>query len=253
MSAPSATSLTGASSNTPAVPDRSLAPLQAPLQEIERVALRTRFVLGERVFFVGHTGSGKTTLATRAIETITPWRLPVIVVDPKHEFHGAPGMGWEVVEDLPHNWERATARKRNPLHLRLIVQPEFYADPTKNESLNSMYRRIFERGRVLLYLDEIQRLCRNNIASPELSQLVQMGRAKFISVWGSTLRPAAIPRMFISESDHVFTFRLRDKSDRDRISEVIGERGKESPGPGSHDFFYRPPGTEALEPLLVHQ
>lgn len=252
MSARSATSSTANNPAVSDVQDAALAP-SGPLQEVERAALRTRLVLGERAFFVGHTGSGKTTLATAAIESSVPWRLPVVVVDPKGLFTGTPGLGWEIVDDLPHNWERITARKRSPQHLRLIVRPEFTIDQTKNDRLNAMYRRIFERGRALLYLDEIQALVRGPVSSPELARLIQQGRAKFVSVWGSTLRPSAIPRMFISESDHVFVFRLRDKADRDRVSEVIGERGKTIPGPGPHDFFYRPPGVELVEPVLVHQ
>ena len=86
-----------------------------------------------------------------------------------------------------------------------------------------------------------------------LARLVQMGRQPKISVWGSTLRPSGIPRMFISENDHMFVFRLRDLDDRKRVSEVLGKFGEEPPGPGPFDFWYMPPGVKDLEPILVHQ
>jgi DNA helicase HerA-like ATPase len=177
-----------------------------------------------------------------------------VVVDPKGEYEvpGDPD-AWELVDHLPRNWEHLIRRERNPKYLRLLIRPVFLEDQTLNEDLNELYRRIFDAERCLLYLDEIQALVKPTRANPALSRLVQQGRAKKISVWGSTLRPSQIPRMFISESDHVFGFRLRDAADRKRIKEVIGERGEELPGPGPHDFWYRPPGVDITEPILVHQ
>ena len=219
-----------------------------------------RFEDGQRAFFVGHTGSGKTTLATQFIEHAIPRRLPVVVVDPKHlyphedwEPSRDDPTGWELVDKLPRDWARQVRRQKRPRHLRLIVRPEFHEDQRKNAELNAMYERLFDEGLCLVYLDEIQALVRQNLAASQLARLVQMGRAKRISVWGSTLRPASIPRMFLSESDHIFCFRLRDDADRDRVAEVIGPEGKVSPGPGPHDFWYRSPGVDAEHPVLVHQ
>ena len=219
-----------------------------------------QFEDGQRAFFVGHTGSGKTFLATRYIQEATPWRLPVVVVDPKglYPYQGwKPSkhdpIGWQLVDELPSSWERQIRREKRPHHLRLIVRPDFLDDPRQNPMLNDLYTRLDRAGMCLIYLDEIQALCHESRAHQSLSKLVQMGRAKFISVWGSTLRPAAIPRMFLSESDHIFAFRLRDDDDKDRIAEVIGADGKVAPGPGRFDFWYRPPGVDLERPILVHQ
>lgn len=212
---------------------------------------------GERAFFVGHTGSGKTTLALRFLRGVVPSRLPVVVVDPKHQFpdkHWRPGDDeWELADDLPRSWERQVRREKRPKYLRLIVRPDFMDDPRQNVKLNAMYQRLFDAGLCVVYLDEIQALVKESRAHPSLSQLVQMGRAWDISVWGSTLRPSGVPRMFISESDHVFCFRLRDDADKKRMAEIIGPEGEIAPGPGPHDFWYRPPGVETEEPILVHQ
>ena len=223
-----------------------------PPREADGVA-PVKLALGERAFFVGHTGSGKTWLATSLIERAIPARLPVVVVDPKWMFEPSDAKAWDVLGDLPASWERRIRRHKRPSLLRVIIRPEYLADQTKNDVLNSIYQRIFAAGNCLVYLDEIQALVYNVRANPALSRLVQMGRQKKISVWGSTLRPSAIPRMFLSESDHIFAFRLRDAADRDRLSMLLGDRAKEPPGPGSHDFWYMPPGTSDLEPILVHQ
>lgn len=219
----------------------------------ESRGLTARLKLGERAFFVGHTGSGKTYLATEYIERVLPPRLPVIVVDPKWMFEPSDPKRWDILDDLPASWERRIRRHKRPSLLRVVIRPEYLADQTRNESLNAIYQRIFAAGNCLVYLDEIQALVYNVRANPALSRLVQMGRQKKISVWGSTLRPSAIPRMFLSESDHIFAFRLRDAADRERLSMLLGERAKEPPGPGPHDFWYMPPGTGDLEPILVHQ
>ena len=215
-----------------------------------------KLTLGERAFFVGHTGSGKTYLATRLIDGAVPPRLPVVVIDPKGMYETPQGSGrntWDILGDLPRSWERRIRREKRPSLLRVVIRPDYNVDQRMNETLNRIYERIFAAGRCLIYLDEIQALVYQTRAHPSLSRLVQMGRQKKISVWGSTLRPAAIPRMFISESDHIFCFRLRDADDRDRMSQIIGPWGKTPPGPGEHDFFYMPPGVADLDPILVHQ
>ncbi len=225
----------------------------APLEEVDAGTFKARIKLGERIFFVGHTRSGKTTLAQTMLERLIPRRIPIVVVDPKREFSPSIGQGWEIRDDLPWDWERATSRRRRPRHMRLVIRPEYMPDHRRDERLNNIYRRIYERKHVVVYLDEIQRLTREHLSAPELARLVQMGASRRISVWGSTLRPSGIPRYFTSESDHVMVFRLRDELDRRRISQIIGPRGLDHPGPGAHDFFYRPPGVDMVDPLLVHQ
>lgn len=234
-----------------------IAPNTPPLtiRQTTREQLRATLKLGERVFFVGHTGTGKTTLAMKLIEEVVPPGLPVVAFDPKWLLEVNAGGPWEIREDLPRRWEVQIRHPKKPRHLRLVIRPRrpYPADMRHHEALNEMYRRIFNAGKCLVYLDEIQRLCYNSRASAELSDLVQMGRQPKISVWGSTLRPAQIPRMFISETDHSMVFYLQDEDDRDRMSQVIGPWGKQIPGPGKFDFWYRPPWDGIAEPILVHQ
>jgi len=227
--------------------------LERPIDEIPADLLRTTIRISDRVFFVGHTGSGKTHLAQQLLETIVPRRVPVVVIDPKKDFAPTPGHGWDVVSDLPWNWESITARRRKPQHLRLIIRPTFAQDYRKHSTLNQIYQRVFERKNALIYLDDVQRLTAQHMSSAEMAQLVQMGRSLRVSVWASTLRPSGIPRYYTSESDHVFVFRLRDDEDRKRVASVIGPVGRTHPGPGPFDFWYRPPGVDLLDPVLVHQ
>lgn len=132
----------------------------------ESRGLTARLRLGERAFFVGHTGSGKTFLATQYIERVLPPRLPVIVVDPKWMFEPSDPKRWDILDDLPASWERRIRRHKRPSLLRVVIRPEYLADQTRNESLNAIYQRIFAAGNCLVYLDEIQALVYNVRANP---------------------------------------------------------------------------------------
>ena len=67
------------------------------MREATRESLRATLRLGERAFFVGHTGSGKTYLAAKLLDEIAPPRLPVVVIDPKHMFETNAGSAWEEI------------------------------------------------------------------------------------------------------------------------------------------------------------
>ena len=229
-----------------------------PVEELTRFveahtldAAQVLFKRGQRAFFVGMTGSGKTFLATDFLERA--WsRVPQVVIDPKGTFEGHGAVTWEYLSDLPRDWERQIRRIRRPKHLRVVIRPELLDDMRRNATLNSIYQRVFAEGNCLIYLDEVEQLCYGNRAHISLTNLVKLGRQKLITVWAGTQRPAGVPRMFFSESDHLFTFYLVDEEDRKRIRQFMGPAGLEIPGPGKHDFWYRPPGTHFI-PALVHQ
>jgi hypothetical protein len=187
------------------------------------------------------------------LENMIPRLVPIVVIDPKLDFKPTPGYGWEIMQNLPWNWESMTRRARRPLHTRIIIRPEFAQDYRRHSLINEIYRRVFNRRNSIIYLDDVQRLTSQHLSSAEMSQLVQMGRSLRVGVWASTLRPSGIPRYYTTESDHVFAFRLRDDEDRKRIAAVMGPAGRISPGPGQYDFWYRPPGVDLLDPVLVHQ
>ena len=70
--------------------------------------------LGERAFFVGHTGTGKTYLATSLIEKTVPPLLPVVVIDPKKLLEVNAGSEWEILDDLPRRWDRMIRHPKKP-------------------------------------------------------------------------------------------------------------------------------------------
>lgn len=218
--------------------------------------------VSQRLTGLGHTGSGKTYLMRNLLELGVPKHIPIIIFDGKSEYEPTRQLDdWEYVDGLPKGWEREVSREKRPHHRRLIVRmfDDFYPEPRRNYGpMVEMFDRIWywagdKSHKVILYIDEIQTTTDEHRASGSLKRLVTMGRVRDIGVWAGSQRPALIPRFFLSEADHLFTFRLMDQNDRDRTSEMMGDEVKDTPGPGEHDFWYRGPGTSDMRPFLVHQ
>lgn len=196
------------------------------------------------------------------VELGIPRSVPVIVFDGKSEYEPTRNLeGWEYAELLPKHWEREISREKKPHLTRLIVRmfDDWYPEPRRNfPPLVDMCNRIWqycadEERRCVLYIDEYQTVCDEHRTSGAMHRLVTMGRVRDIGVWGGSQRPSLIPRVFVSEADHLFNFFLRDQADRDRAAEIVGDEARNPPGPGEHDFWYRGPSVGDVHPFLVHQ
>lgn len=230
--------------------------------------LNFAFAPGQKVTVFGHSGTGKTTLCTGLLGGV-PWRCPVVAVDPKNHLK-PPSAAWQIVRELPRNWERLIAREKHPQYLRLIVRPfpeggSYPGSKVRYGPLNEIYDRIWNASysttagrdalpheKITVYLDDLQELTDEHRASAELRRLWNMGRARLLSPWLSTLRPSRVPREAFAEADHMMMFWVRDREDRKRASELMGEHVVNNPGPGPYDFYYLPPGVGST-PILVNQ
>lgn len=231
--------------------------------------LQATFAPGQKVTIFGHSGTGKTVLARKLLGGI-PRRCPIVVLDPKNHVE-ADGPEWEIVRELPDLWERHVASEKHPKYLRLIVRPfpeegSYPGSKVRYQPLNDLYHRIWlksyspESGRqplphelVTVYLDDLQEVTDEHRASAELRRLWNMGRARKLSVWLSTLRPAKVPREAFAEADHLFKFWIRDDEDKKRAKELMGtDLVMSDPGPGPYDFWYLPPGV-ASAPIAIQQ
>jgi adenylate kinase family enzyme len=180
----------------------------------------------EHVTFMGTTGSGKTVLARRLLETLDR----VIVIDPKHEYRAE---GFERAFRMPHFWERS---------FRLIWRPRRSDD----ERLADMLYRLFRKKHLTVYVDELTSI--TDLfpkTTDQLSDMIRTGREPEVTLWSSYQRPVWVPRWFISESRHKFVFTLDDQEDRDRAAKFLGASAKE-PVP-MHRFLYKAQGlTDAI-------
>lgn len=161
----------------------------------------------DRVFFVGSTGSGKTTLAKALL-----WgKRYIVVLDPKHQF--------ALPADWPHGYVITSSLQeaRNIDDERTIIyRPSF--EETRNRC-DDFFQWIFERENVTVYVDEVFPIVPNNRIGYWYGRCIQEGRGKGISTWSATQRPASIPLNIMTESEHFFVFRLANPEDRKRMGQ----------------------------------
>lgn len=181
----------------------------------------------ERAFFVGSTGSGKTTLAKSLL-----WNRPyVVVLDPKRKF------------TLPENWPKEY------VILSTLSEAEAVDDdrtiiyrPSQDElleSCNDFFQWMFEREDTLLYVDEVYAVTPTRIRTGYWhGRCIQEGRERGIGIWHATQRPAAIPLNILTESEHIFTFRLANPADRKRMGDFADVKLQEPVRRGDKNGFY---------------
>ena len=175
---------------------------------------------GDRVFIVGTTGSGKTTLA----EVLLRPQRDVVILDPKHMFEMD---GATITTDFAE-----LARWPGPAPV--IYRPTL---PECRTGLPWFWAWIWGRGHTIAYVDEVMAITPQTKLPDMFAMCVQMGRQKEIGVWCATQRPSRIPVPLLSESEHTFTFRLRHPADIKRMAEYTDPRVLEDPARG-HDFWY---------------
>ncbi len=173
-----------------------------------------------RTTIIGKTGSGKTQaaiwhLSTRRLD-VTPWVAFDFKRDPL--LNSIPGSRELGLEDA--------APKRPGLHL---VHPL----PGDGEAVDGLLWRIWERGRVGVFVDEAYMIDRDSEA---LQAILTQGRSKKIPVILATQRPVHVSRFAFSEAEYIQLFRLTDKRDMTTVAQFIP--GKLGTLPQFHSHWY---------------
>ena len=181
----------------------------------------------DRVFVCGKTGSGKTTLVKYLLATAK--RL--IVIDGKDGIRDK----WNL-EDYKANRENKNRIINNEdFRFRLINN---YEDII--EVLNLVYDtgNIDDTRPVIIYIDEIVATIPNPKKVPQIFiDLLQRGRSRKIGVWGNTQRPVNVPKVFISEAEHIFLFTLNLEDDRKAVASSVGKAAMIKPT-DTYGFYY---------------
>jgi len=181
----------------------------------------------ERVFLAGKTWSGKTWAAQRLLRGVE--RL--VVLDPKNS---------ESIERWRLDpWDRESQRQLKhgePLRTRIKAP----AGEDLEEFWNDVLFDCWNAGNVLVYVDEVYLLKPEGGAYPGyLSKLYTTGRERGIGAWSSAQRPAWVPRVLMSESEHIFVFRLQLEDDRLALAKNAHPAlAEEIPHSDPHGFRY---------------
>lgn len=189
----------------------------------------------DRAAFVGQTGSGKTTLA----ENICKLRPYVVVLDPKGT------VNWQGYE-LHRNLDSLTQSKAAKLTYRPV-----YDELANDETMDLFFRWVFERRNTTLYVDEIYAVAHGDVYPPHYGACLTRGREVGVVVYTATQRPAFVPQIMFSESEHVYCFYLKMPRDRERVEAMTGIDKREIHSLPKHRFLYAPQDGEPVGPLTL--
>jgi DNA helicase HerA-like ATPase len=191
---------------------------------------------GEHMAVIGDTGTGKTYLMAKAI---LPLRKYVVVFKTKAD------------DDDDSKW-RGYHRIRTAKGIRDERYERFLLDPVYRSQAREGYDlldRVWRQGGWTIVIDEGWYTEKLGL-QPYIERLLTQGRSTHISVVFGQQRPVATSRFVISQTSHLFTFRVEGR-DADTIAEAttprllpyISERYAERTGDSSHlltgfDFAY---------------
>lgn len=189
----------------------------------------------DRAAFVGQTGSGKTTLA----EYVCSLKPYVVALDPKGMLNWR---GYELHSTLDSLTQSAAPK--------LIYRP-VYDELQDPETMDLFFQWVYRRRNTALYVDEIYAVAKGDVYPWHFGACLTRGREVGVTVYTATQRPARVPQIVFSESEHVYCFFLKMPRDRDRMDEMAGLDPVAIRTLPKHSFYYAPQDGEPAGPLKL--
>ena len=146
---------------------------------------------GERLFAIGNTGTGKTTLVRSLFAGVEHG----ICVDTKQD----------------EEWE-AYGKVVKGNNIYRVGPGRFIWRPAKNfpfdeDAQEKFFRWALDVGKRVIYIDEFADICPNANEYPRALKLcIMRGRSKRLSIWGTTQEPLRVPRFLFGQAEHRYCF-----------------------------------------------
>lgn len=200
----------------------------------------------DRAILIGATGTGKTLLARFLVDD--PAQPYSVVYDTKGLI-SSPSLqkpqdrwiGHKVYDDFDMLIEdqKRGIEKGVMEHPRIIYRPPVREERDK-AAQDDFFWWVYDRWYTRLYVDEAYSILGGTNPSDALQACLSRGRERGISTIISTQRPARIPVITMSESEHTYVFRLNAKRDRETAGELIDvdPRSFHPSELKDHQFFY---------------
>ena len=215
-------------------------PIQEEPQEVELMHEFNFVAFNQDITILGAKGSGKSYLATHFLQNFHG--MTCFVWDMNHQFSDSRSMVFHNLDDMI---EAVKEAKNHPI--KCILQ-----DFNKDESqFRKFCRFVFNYGNCICFLDELHSYVGKNKMMKEFNDLILSGRPRGISMICISSRPASIPNNVLSNTSHVFAFRLNLESDTEFLESYVGtevwqlmnqdkrKKMKELPELEKHSFYYR--------------
>lgn len=168
----------------------------------------------ERMLIVGATGTGKTTLARKLLQSYPEdEKQAVIVIDPKCTYD-------------PQDERYKLIRNPGALLWHSRTQYIHYRPDEDNQDVKSydrVYRWIYKRRDILVYTDETYLTMRHTQSPDWQRAVITCGRELGIGAIFSTQRPSGIDLRIYTESEHKICFYLAHDDDRKRMAQEMGK------------------------------
>lgn len=133
----------------------------------------------------------------------------------------------------------------------LCYRPTY--DETQDAGIQArLWEWIYRRQHTTVYVDETAAITQGDLFPYYYGGCLMRGRELGIELWSATQRPLRIPQVVLSESEHVYAFRLRLPQDRKRVGDLTNiPEGRIQELPKQH-FLYAPQDGDISGPLKLN-
>ena len=190
------------------------------------------------IVICGAKNSGKSYLANVILKSLN--NITCFVWDFNHQFHDARSLMFNDLDELLQVYDNA---KKG----RYILQPFDKSKPAFEKFCDA----IFQRGNIVAIFDELHLYTSKQAILKPFNNLILSGRPRGISCISISTRSASLPNNVLSNSQHVFAFRLNLQSDVEFLETWMGEgvwqllpidkrkKLQNLPELPEHTFYYR--------------
>jgi hypothetical protein len=185
----------------------------------------------QRVGCIGRTGSGKTVLMEKLLES----QPRVLVIDDKHRCN-FPGY---------HLTDSESAALLEP---KTIFRPNGkILDAFWDDVLTTLH----EAGGGVLYIDELAEQSTPGRMDPGLKKILRLGRELGVGLWWSAQSATEIFNTAIRQADILCLFLNVGASDRDKVIKTAGDIGEVTAKLELHEFVIFESANQAYDPDAI--